>query len=284
MEYFWNKKNGTNLRLYTHLSYIRMWDKNKYLEMNYIEKLERLKILVTGASTDVTINSENETEYTSLRIDLLTFQKYQTNRPKELKICASLQEFRREMQTKGGYAERRKFINEIFSPLLNDDDSLLDSIEEIQQNVNFGHLNLLPRDIQEKGKEMSEVYLYLYCIENSLRIFIVEISKTESVLIPRKVQETIDKLKKSEQESKYLPIRGDNDLFYCDFIELGKIMVGNWAVFGKYFPKQNEHWLNVMVEELYKIRCLVAHNSYVGKDERDALKVFYKIITSQLKI
>ena len=219
-----------------------------------------------------------------LRRELATFQKYKSKTPKELKICASLKEFRREMQTKGGYAERRKCINEIFYPLLTDDESLLDSIEEIKQNVDFGHLNLLPQDIQEKGQEMSEVYLYLYCIENSLRIFITEIMKSESVIIPRKVQETIIKLKKSEEESKYLPIRGDSDLFYCDFIELGKIMVGNWAVFGKYFPKQNEHWLNVMVEELYKIRCLVAHNSYVGKDERDALKVFYKIITSQLKL
>lgn len=134
------------------------------------------------------------------------------------------------MQAKGGYAERRKYINQIFYPLISDENSLLDSIEEIQQNVNFGHLNLLPQDIQQKGREMSEVYLYLYCIENSLRIFIEEIMKTETVNIPRKVQDTIDKLKKSEQESKYLPIRGNSDLFYCDFIELGKIIVGNWII------------------------------------------------------
>ena len=219
-----------------------------------------------------------------MKNELNQTSKFKINQTKEFKICVSLQEFRREMQTKGGYAERRKYINEIFYPLISDEDSLLDSIDEIQQNVNFGHLNLLPQDIQQKGKEMSEVYLYLYCIENSLRIFIDEIMKKEAVNIPKKVQETIDKLKKSEQESKYLPLRGSSDLFYCDFIELGKIVVGNWTIFGKYFPKQNEHWLNVMVEELYKIRCLVAHNSYVGKDERDALKVYYKNITSQLKI
>src|SRR5690606_36951036 len=132
--------------------------------------------------------------------------KFKSLAPKELKVCLTIQEFRREMQAKGGYAERRKYINEIFYPLFSEDESLLDSIEEIQQNVNFGHLNLLPKDIQDKGKEMSEVYLYLYCIENSLRIFIEEIMKSESVIIPKKVQETIDKLKKSEQESKYLPL------------------------------------------------------------------------------
>ncbi len=252
--------------------------------MNYIEKIERLKILVTGASTNVAITDEHEAEYRQLRTEINSVAKYKSNQPKALKICASLKEFRKEMQAKGGYEERRKFINDIFYPLIDDEETLMDSIEEIQQSVNFGHLNLLPEDIQQKGKEMSEVYLYLYCIENSIRIFIEEVMKKESVTIPRKVQDTIDRLKKSEQESKYLPLRGNSDLFYCDFIDLVKIMTGNWTVFAKFFPKKNEHWLNVMVDELYKIRCLVAHNSYVGKDERDALKVYYKNITAQLRM
>ena len=35
--------------------------------MNYTEHIERLKILLTGASTDVTITSENEAEYKNLK-------------------------------------------------------------------------------------------------------------------------------------------------------------------------------------------------------------------------
>lgn len=130
-------------------------------EMNYIERIERLKILITGASTDVAITNESEVEFKNLKNELNKTSKFKINQTKEFKICVSLQEFRREMQTKGGYAERRKYINEIFYPLISDEDSLLDSIDEIQQNVNFGHLNLLPQDIQQKGKEMSEVYPYL---------------------------------------------------------------------------------------------------------------------------
>ena len=106
----------------------------------------------------------------------------------------------------------------------------------------------------------------------------------ETVKIPAKVQETIAKMKKEESERKYLPFRGDSDLFYCDFIELGKIMVNNWAVFSKFFPGQKEHWLNVMMDELYKIRCLVAHNSFVGDHERQSLKVYYKNILSQIQV
>jgi Swt1-like HEPN len=185
------------------------------------------------------------------------------------------------------YAPRRTHIKNEFYALVNSlygAETMADAIADIVQQVDFGQLNLLPQDIQDKGREMSDVYLYLYCIENSLRIFIAEIMNRETVTIPTKVQATITKMKESEQERKYLPVRGDNDLFYCDFIELGKIIVSNWAVFGQYFPNKNDHWVNVMVGELYQIRCLVAHNSFVGEHERQSLKVYYKNITLQLKL
>lgn len=88
----------------------------------------------------------------------------------------------------------------------------------------------------------------------------------------------------SEQQNKYLPIRGNNDLFYCDFIQLEQIIISNWIVFKKYFPNVNEHCVNLNIDELYKIRCLVAHNSFVSQNERNALKVYYRNIISQIKI
>lgn len=38
---------------------------------------------------------------------------------------------------------------------------------------------ILPEDIISKAKEMSQVYLYTYCAENSLRAFIVKVSAKE---------------------------------------------------------------------------------------------------------
>lgn len=157
-------------------------------------------------------------------------------------------------------------------------------IQEISEKINYGKINLLPDDIKTKGVEMSEVYLYLYCIENSLRIFIEQIIQSEMITIPKKVKITIDKMRISEQQNKYLPIRGNNDLFYCDFIQLGQIIISNWTVFKKYFPNEDEHWVNVNINELYKIRCLVAHNSFVSQNERNALKVYYNNIISQIKL
>ena len=72
------------------------------------------------------------------------------------------------------YAGRRSHIKNSFALFL-EDESIADAIADIVQQVDYGNLNLLPNDIQNKGREMSDVYLYLYCIENSIRIFIAEI-------------------------------------------------------------------------------------------------------------
>lgn len=255
---------------------------------NYDVEVEQLKSLMTSAATDLAIDDQSEKDYKQLRQSLLKQDKFKTLAPKFVITCGTLREFKREMQgVSKQYAGRRSHIKEAFYALINSlygGETMGDAIADIVQQVEFGQLNLLPQDIQDNGRKMSDVYLYLYCIENSLRIFIGEIMKIANVTIPIKVQETINKMKQSEQESKYLPVRGDNDLFYCDFIQLGKIIIANWLIFGKYFPNKNEHWLNVMIDELYKIRCLVAHNSFVGEHERQSLKVYYKNITLQLKL
>lgn len=255
---------------------------------NYQTDVERLKNLMMSAATDLAIDDQHETEYRQLRQTLLPQDRFKNLAPRFVVTCGTLKEFKREMQgVSPQYAGRRTHIKNAFYSVINslyETETMADAIADIVQQVDFGTLNLLPQDIQDKGRQMSDVYLYLYCIENSLRIFITEIMKNNSINIPTKVQETINKMKESEKESKYLPVRGDSDLFYCDFIQLGKIIITNWGVFGQYFPNKNEHWLNVMIDELYKIRCLVAHNSFVGDHERNSLKVYYKNITLQLKL
>ncbi|MDN3692253.1 hypothetical protein QWZ06_08235 [Chryseobacterium tructae] len=54
--------------------------------MNYIEKVERLKILVSGASTDVTISEEQEKEYRGLKNELNQTAKFKKNQSKEFKF------------------------------------------------------------------------------------------------------------------------------------------------------------------------------------------------------
>jgi len=198
---------------------------------NYQTDVERLKVLMISAATDLNIQEEHQLEYSQLRKSLLRQDKFKNFAPKFVTTCGTLKEFKREMQeVSPQYAGRRTHIRNSFYPLVNSlfgTEIMADAIADIVQQVDFGKLNLLPQDIQDKGREMSDVYLYLYCIENSLRIFIAEIMKRETVIMPTKVQAAITKMKESESERKYLPVRGNNDLFYCDFIELGKIIISN---------------------------------------------------------
>lgn len=141
----------------------------------------------------------------------------------------------------------------------------------------------LPDDLIQKAKEMSEAYTYIYFIENALRIFIKNVRANHSINISQKVQTTIDKNKAKEVANKFLPLRGDSDLFYCDFVQLGQIIAGNWNVFKQFFPNNDEHWLKVKIEDLYRIRCLVAHCGYIGEEERNLVKAYFNIILKQLK-
>ena len=54
----------------------------------------------------------------------------------------------------------------------------------------------------------------------------------------------------------------------------------NWEYFKAYFPSQG--WISTKIEELYKVRCLIAHNSYAGDDEKDMVALYDKQIVKQI--
>ena len=146
---------------------------------------------------------------------------------------------------------------------------------------------LLPWDIIKKAKEMAEVYVLIYCIENSLRMFIKYIcthqygdNYIDKIQISERFREKIRGRKVYAEKNKWLPIRGEDDLFYLDIEDLGKIIQNNWELFKSFFPDQ--HWITQKIKEIQDIRNLVAHNSYVGETERNLLKVYYKQILKQI--
>lgn len=145
----------------------------------------------------------------------------------------------------------------------------------------------LPRDVLNKGKEMAEVYLYLYAVENYMRIFIEKVADKNygsdyfsKLTIPRNVHDNIEKRKMQESTNRWLRVRGNSELFYLDFKELGTLIQNNWAIFKDYFPDQS--WINSKMDELGNCRNLVAHNSYIGDHERDVIRVNFNSIVRQL--
>jgi len=149
---------------------------------------------------------------------------------------------------------------------------------------------LLPEDLREKGHYMSEVYLYLYCIENTLRLFVEKVCSAvygvdyfDDLTINKQARDKISSRKELNQNNKWISLRGESELFYLDFSELGMIIENNWAIFKKYFPHdKGQQWIISKINDLSSIRNLIAHNSYVGRSEKELLKSYYNIILKQL--
>jgi formyltetrahydrofolate synthetase len=113
---------------------------------------------------------------------------------------------------------------------------------------------LLPWDIIKKAKEMAEVYVLIYCIENSLRMFIKYICThqygddyIDKIQVSEKLREKIRRRKVDAEKNKWLPIRGE-DLFYLDIEDLGKIIQNNWELFENFFP--NQPWITQKIKEI----------------------------------
>lgn len=201
--------------------------------------------------------------------------KIDTIKQSLVKVCQNV------MPANAGYD-----ITEVnISPMLDEDNKEI--LADIIDTINVSHLNILSDEIKTKGVEMSELYAVLYCIENSLRNVIDKIltesfgvNYFDNIVVPKDVKKGIETRKKDEALNKWLPLRGDKDIFYLDFIDLAKLIENNWNVFKTIFPTQA--WISTKIEELYKVRCLIAHNSYVGEDEKNMVYLYYKLIVKQI--
>ncbi|WHZ58778.1 Swt1 family HEPN domain-containing protein [Metabacillus hrfriensis] len=181
----------------------------------------------------------------------------------------------------------------VFAPDLSidfedEEDILTDLENKVGQTSNSILKRILPEDIREKGKYMAEVYTYLYSVENSLRVFIEIVSKEKygedyfsKLKITKSLENTISGRKEKAKNKKWLSVRGNNDLFYLDFKDIGTLINNNWDIFEGYFDTQD--FILPKINEMAECRNLIAHNSYIGKTERDLLKSYYNSILKQIE-
>lgn len=163
----------------------------------------------------------------------------------------------------------------------------VDAKDTLIKNLDSKKLNILTSDILHKGERMSNAYLIMYCLENYLRTFI-DYTLTErigedyesKISIPNNVKSKVYSRKNEEAKSKWLPLRGDKLVYYLDFNELGDLISNNWENFKLLIPSQP--WIKVKIDELYSIRCLIAHNSYIDDTSFKVLNVDYEQLVKQL--
>lgn len=161
-----------------------------------------------------------------------------------------------------------------------------DVLDEALANIeNLGNIvgKHIPQDVGVKGREMSEVYYYLYVIENFMRIFIesrfLESGTTPS--IPKAIADKVTGRKTEERKKQWIGMRGTSDFFYMDFDELRQIIANNWPVFKSSF--EDEQWITMKLKDLATIRNRVAHNSYVEEHERNVILTNFESIIRQLR-
>lgn len=176
-------------------------------------------------------------------------------------------------------------ILEVFiSPRL-DTEEPQNAIDEINKDIVDEAFIGLNEDLIGKGKQMAKAYIILYVLENHLREFIhnvltQKIGPDYTEAISPKLRRAIEDLKEKERTKKWLSLRGDNELYYLDFIELSDLIIYNWVHFKDVIPDQ--HWIKVKMEEMYNIRCLIAHNSYISDENFELLNVTTKQILKQI--
>ncbi|KWW28798.1 MAG: hypothetical protein AUK63_1751 [bacterium P3] len=172
------------------------------------------------------------------------------------------------------------------SPILSSE-AKKNTLTEIKKVVEESAYLNINDDLIEKGKKMADAYVTLYALENFVRQYIdkkltekIGPNYMNNVSLPQKIKSGIETRKTQEQGKKWLPLRGDNDLYYMDFIELSDFISSNWDYFKDDIKDQN--WIKVKMEEMYNIRCLIAHNSYISDDNIQLLEVTTKQILAQL--
>jgi hypothetical protein len=182
-------------------------------------------------------------------------------------------------------------MNVKFAPRMitnGEEETLTEVLEQTIQSIsNEVKKDIFPHDLFLLGKEMAEAYLYLYCVENTLRLFIEKIAKEEwgdayfdKLNLNQDIKKLLKGRERNEAKNKWLRFRGDSKIFYLDFSDLSSVIRNNWDIFSNYFPDQN--WICTKISELAEIRNLVAHNSYIGKKEKDLLKAYFTVILQQL--
>lgn len=133
---------------------------------------------------------------------------------------------------------------------------------------------------------MSSVYTALYCIENTIRDFIVErMSERHGIdwwekTVPKKIRDAVADLKKKEEKNKYHSNRSSNEIGYTMLGNLGQIIIANWNDFSDIVP--NQAWLTSRMDDLEMSRNIIMHTGVLPTDEIERIESIVRDLLRQI--
>jgi hypothetical protein len=122
---------------------------------------------------------------------------------------------------------------------------------------------------------MSSIYTALYCIENTIRSFIVERMAERYGIdwwnqkVPVKIRTQVAKLKDNESKNKYFTNRADTEIGYTMLGNLAQIIIENWEDFSDIIP--NQAWLTSRMDDLEMSRNIIMHTGILPPAEIDRI-------------
>lgn len=140
--------------------------------------------------------------------------------------------------------------------------------------------------IWHNALDMASVYQALFCIENTIRNFIVERMAERHGLdwwdkkVPKKIKDDVDKLKTKEKRNKFFSSRSDSEIGYTMLGNLGQIIINNWDEFNDIIPSQA--WLTSRMDDLEMARNIVMHTGVLPQVEIERITSIVRDILRQI--
>lgn len=136
------------------------------------------------------------------------------------------------------------------------------------------------------ANNMSSVYTALYCIENTIRNFIVErMSERHGIdwwetKVPKKIKDSVASLKRQEEKNKYHSNRSGSEIGYTMLCNLGQVIIANWDEFSDIIP--NQAWLTSRMDDLEMSRNIIMHTGMLPIDEIDRIESIVRDLLRQI--
>ena len=138
----------------------------------------------------------------------------------------------------------------------------------------------------QQATEMSSVYALIFCIENTLRNFVVDrLSEKFGInwwedRVSKSIKSAAERLKTSEEKNKYHSTRGDSPIHYTMLDNLAQIIISNWDEFSDIIP--NQAWIVSRMDDLTMCRNVIAHTGVLPKYEIERIESIARDFISQL--
>jgi hypothetical protein len=141
----------------------------------------------------------------------------------------------------------------------------------------------LPSNIVKEAKEMANVYPLFYILENSIRVFILDILKKsfgkdwwEKSQISSGIRKNVTKRMADDERAKWHGRRKAHPIFYVNTGDLSRIIETNWEYF-KDTGISNPQWVNTYITEIIeRSRNIVMHCNPLPKRDITRLRVIFE--------